>query len=105
VSAIRLDHAAVATLGVLLDDITWIPEQHAWLDKLDSLIETLPCRLHNPHRIRISQSLVTNVVCLVKVAVESAMVECYINVKDVAVLKNSLVWNSVANDLVWGRAY
>ena len=45
-----------------------------------------------------------NVICLVEVTVKAAVVESYVKVKDVTGLKESLVWDAVADYLVDGCA-
>lgn len=104
VAAVRLDHTAVPLLRQLLNNVAWIAEQHPRLHDLDRLIQRVACRLDDANRVRICKRLVTNVVCLVNIAVESFMVERNVDVKDVAILQNALVGNTVANDFVQGGA-
>jgi hypothetical protein len=85
---------------VLLDDVSILAEQCAWLDNLDGLVQALSCCLRYTHRIRVCQSLVSNVKCLVEIRVETAVVDRNVNVQDIAVLEYALVGNAVADDFV-----
>ena len=100
VSAVCLDDGAFLRLCVLLDYVSVLAEQRARLHHLDGLVQTLSRCLHYADGIRICQSLVADVVCLVEIAVEAAVVEGHIDVQDVAVFENALVGYAVADDLV-----
>lgn len=104
VTAVALDYTAVPGLGVLLDHITRVAEQHARLHQLDGLVQALTRRLNHAHRIRVGLGLVTDIVGLVDVSVETVVVQRDINVDNVAVLEGSLVGDTVADNLVDGRA-
>lgn len=98
-AAVGLDHAAVPLLGNFLDCVTIVSEESAGLDELDRLFETVTSRLDNTHAVRILVCL-ADVVCLVEIAVEAAMVKCNVDVKNVAVLQRALIGDTVADDLV-----
>lgn len=100
VTAVGPNDTAVLTLGVFLDDIAILAEKCSWFDELDGLIQAFACCLSDANSIRVRQSFIANVVCLVQVSVESAVVKCNVDVQDITVLKDSLVGNAVANDFV-----
>ena len=99
------DNTALLALGVLLDDVAVLAEECAWLDKLDGLVQAFTCGLGHADGIWVGQSLVTNVVCLVQVAVEATVVQRNVDVQDIAILEDSLVGDAVANDFVDRCAY
>lgn len=94
------DNTAFLALGVLLDDVAVLAEKSAWLDNLNGLVQAFTRSLGYAYCIRVCQSLVANVVCLVQVSVEAAMVQSNVDVEDVTVLEDSLIGNAVADDLV-----
>lgn len=65
VPAVRPDYATVLALCVLLDDVSVLTEECAWLNNLDSLVQALSCSLRYPHRVWVGQSLVSDVECFV----------------------------------------
>lgn len=105
VAAVRPNNTALLALRVLLDNVAVLAEECAWFDHLDSLCQTLSRCLCHTYGVRVRQCLVANVVCLVQVAVEAAVVEGHVDVQDVAILEYSLVGNAVADDLVYRCAY
>ena len=94
------DNTAVLALGVLLDDVAVLAEKCAWLDNLNGLVQAFTRSLGNAHCIRVCQSLVANVVCLVQVSVEATVVQSNVDVEDITILEDSLIGNAVADDLV-----
>ena len=74
VATVCPDDTAVLALGVLLDNVAILAEERSRLDKLDSLVQALSCCLSYAHCVWVRQSLVTDVVCLVQIAVEAAVV-------------------------------
>lgn len=100
VSAVCLDDGAFLRLCVLLDYVSVLAEERAGLDHLDGLVQALSRSFHYADSIWIRQGLVANVVCLVEVAVEAAVVQGDVDVEDVAVLEDALIGNAVADDLV-----
>jgi len=100
VSNVRPDNTASLGLGVRLDHITELSEQSARLHQLDGLLETLTRSLDDAHRVRVRLGPVTNVVCFVEIAVEALVVEGHVEVNNIAVEKNTLIGDAVADDLV-----
>lgn len=100
VTAVALDHTAVPGLGVLLDHIARVAEQHARLHQLNRLVQALTRRLNHAHRIGVGLGLVTDIVGLVDVSVETVVIQSNVNVDNVAVLEGSLVGNTMADNLV-----
>lgn len=105
VAAVSPDNAAVLALRVLLDDVAVLAEERAWLHQLNSLFQTLSRRLRHTDGVRVRLCFVANIVCLVQIAVEAAVVEGHVDVQDIAVLQYSLVGYAVADDLVYRRTY
>lgn len=99
-TAVGLDDAAVAGLGMFFNDIAGIAEQHAGLDQLNRLFQTLAGGFHHSHCFGVCASLLSNIVSLVKVTVEALVVKCHIDVDDVSVLQWSLIGDTVADGLV-----
>ena len=99
VAAVGLDDAAVVALGDLLDSVAVVAEERAGLDELDRFGETVTCGLDNAHGVGVLVGF-ADVVGLVQVAVEAAVVECDVDIEDVAVLERALVGNTVADDFV-----
>ena len=104
VSAIRPDHAAVFAFGMLLDDVAIFPEKSAWLCDFNGLVQAFSRSLGDPYGVWICQCFVSNIVGLVQVRVETAVVDRDIDVEDVSVFQYSLIGNAVADDLVKRRA-
>ena len=100
VSAVCPDNTATFTLCVLLDDVAVLAEKCTWLNDFDSLLQAFSRRFRHTYRIRVCQCLVTDIICLIKVTVETVVIECHINVEDVAVLEWSVVRDAVAYDFV-----
>ena len=65
VATVGLDHTATARFRVLLDDRSWIPEEHARFHELNGLVQALAGGLNNPHRRWISECFGANIVCFV----------------------------------------
>lgn len=99
VAAVGLDDAAVGCFGNLLDGVAVVAEERTGLDELDRFFKTVASGLDDTNAVRVLGCL-ANVVCLVQVAVETAVVECDVNVEDIAVLKRALVGNAVADNFV-----
>lgn len=85
VSAVGLDDAAATALCVLLDCVAEIAEQNSGLNRLDGHVQALARRFGNTDRVCVQRCLFANVVGFVQVAVEAAVVECDIDVEDVAI--------------------
>ena len=99
VAAVGLDDTAVVALGDLLDGVAVVAEERAGLDELDRFGETVTCGLDNAHGVGVLVGF-ADVVGLVQVAVEAAVVECDVDIEDVAVLERALVGNAVTDDFV-----
>ena len=104
VPAVRPDGAAAPGLGVLLDDVAELPDRGPRLDGLYREVEALAGGLDHPHRVGVRPRLVAHVVRLVQVAVVALMVEGDVEVEDVPVEEDALVWDAVADDFVWRGA-
>lgn len=74
VTTVRLDNADILALGMLFYRVARVAEQHAWLDKLDGLLEALSRGFHHTDGIWIRLGLVSDVVRLVKIAVEASVI-------------------------------
>jgi len=99
VAAVGLDDAAVVALGELLDGVAVVAEERAGLDELDRFGETVAGGFDNAHSVGILVCL-ADVVSFVQIAVEAAVVECDVDVENVAVSQRALVGNAVADDFV-----
>lgn len=104
VATIRLYNGAVAGLGVLLNRVSRVAEKHTRLDQVDGLVQTFTCGFHHAHSIGVRERLVSNIVGLVDITVESLVVQSDINVDNIAILQGSLVGDTVADGLVDGGA-
>lgn len=100
-STVCPNDTAVLALRMLLDNVAIVAKQSARLDHFDGLSQAFSGGLCDAHSIGVGQCLVTNVVCLVEIAVEAAVEEGYVNVEDVAVFEDSLVRDAVADDFVY----
>lgn len=105
VADVRAHHVALLRLGVLVDRVAEVAEQHARLDQRDGLRQALARRLDDAHRVGVARGLRADVVRLVQVAVEALVVQRDVDVQDVAVDEDALVGDAVADDLVDGRAH
>lgn len=103
-TAVGLDHTAVPALGVLFNHISWFTEKHAGFYVFNTLFQALPSSLNNPDGIRACLCLLPNVVCFVDISVETFMIQSHVDVDDVTILERPLVWDTVANRFVDGRA-
>lgn len=100
-ATISLDHAAVLSLRMLLDDIAWVSEEHARFNKLNRLVEALSRGFDDAHTVGVGQRFLANVICLIQIAVEAAVVKSNVDIENVTILEYSLIWNAVTNDLIW----
>lgn len=100
-SAIGLHNLAVSLLGQLLNRVAVVAEQGAGFDKLDGFLQTVSRGLHDTDVVWILCSGIADVVGLIQVSVEAAVVECNINVEDIAIFQRSVVRDTMTNDLVW----
>jgi hypothetical protein len=96
------NNTAVLLLGVLLDNVAELSDQCTGLHSLDGLVQALSRCFNHANSIRISLGLVTNIVGLVQIGVVSLVVQRNINVEDIAVEENTLVWNAVTDYFVNG---
>lgn len=99
------DDTAFLRFGVLFYYVPIISEKCSGLDKLDSFVQTLSSSFNYTHRIRVCLGLISNVVCLIKISVETTMVKCNIDVENITINEDSFIWNAVTDDFVRGRAY
>lgn len=85
VSAVGLNDTATTALCMLLDCVAEIAEQDSGLDRLDGHVQTLARRLGDADRVCVEGCLFADIVGFIQIAVEAAVVECDVNVEDVAV--------------------
>lgn len=90
---------------MLLDGVTVFAEECAGLDHLDSFVQTFSRCFRYAYRVWVCQRLVTNVVCLIQVAVKTVMEQGYVDVEDVAILENPLIRDTVTDDFINGCTY
>jgi hypothetical protein len=105
VSTVCSDHATLLALCMLLDDVAILAEEGTWLDHLNSLGQAFSRGLGHANSVWICQCLLPNVVGLVQIAVESTVVERYVDVENVTVLEYSLIGDAVADDFVYRGTY
>lgn len=94
------DDVAVPRLGVLLDGVAELAERGTRLHELDGLVQALAGRLDDPHVVGVGLGSVADVVGLVEVGVVAFVVDGDVEVENIAVQEDSLVGDSVADDLV-----
>lgn len=110
---LRVDPVAAPSLnddkaprrGVFLDDLAELANGDPWFDDLNSHVQGLARRFHEPNRVGIRFGLVANIVGLVQVGMVSTVVQRNVEVEDVAIQKNSLIRNAVAYNLIRRRTY
>lgn len=102
VAAVGSDDTAVLLLGVLLDDVSKLPDQGTGLHSLDGLLQALSCRLDDTDGVRVRLGPVTNVICLVQIGMVAFVVEGNVDVENIAVEENTLIGDTVADDFVDG---
>ena len=85
------------------DDRANISEEHSRLDHLHSTIKAFPGGFRNANRIHVYFGPVSDVVGLVEITVKTAMIERHVDIDDVSIQENTVVWNPMADDLV-GRS-
>lgn len=100
VTAVALDDAAVAALGMFLNHISGISEKHAGLHQLDGFVQTLSRSFDDANGLRVRAGLVSNIVGFVKIAVVAVVVQSHVDVDNVTILERSLVGDAVADGLV-----
>lgn len=103
VTAVSLDDTTVGSLRNLLDRVAVVSEQSTGLNELDRLLKAVSCGLDNTYAVGVLVGF-ANVVGLVQVTVEAAVVKRDVDVKDVAVLERALIGDTVANNFVGGCA-
>lgn len=99
-AAIGLDDTAISTLGVLFDHISRIAKEHARFDYLDGLVKTFSCSLNDTNRVRVCVCLVANIICFIKITVESFVIEGDVEIEYVTIQQHSLIRYAVADDFV-----
>ena len=102
VAAPRRDDAAAPRPGVRLDDAAELADRRPGLDELDGLVQALARRLDDPDGVGVCPGAVADVVRLVEVGVVAPVVDGDVQVEDVAVQEDAVVWDPVADDLVRG---
>lgn len=102
VTAVCSDDTAVLLLGMLLNNVTKLADQNTGLDSLDGFIQALAGGLDDSHGVGVGLGLVANIVGFVEVGVVTLVEQANVNVKNVAIDKNSLIGDSVADDFVDG---
>jgi hypothetical protein len=103
VAAVGLDNAAVVGFGDLFDRVAIVAEERAGFYELDRFFEAVAGGLDDSHAVGVLVGF-ADVVGLVQVAVEAAVVEGDVDVEDVAVLEGALVGDAVADYFVGGCA-
>lgn len=103
-STIGCNNTTSPRLRLLIDCITGRSKRHPRFNKLNCLVQRLSARLHYPDAIRVRERFITDVVRLIQVTVEAAVIQRYVDVDDVAIDQASRVGNPVADDLVNGGA-
>ena len=103
-ATVCLHNRAVVGFGNFLDRVTVIPEECAWLDLFDGLVQRIAGGFHDPNVVRILSSGRADVVGLIQVAMEATVIERYVDVENVAVHEGSVVGNAVADNFVDARA-
>lgn len=99
-TTVRSDNAAVPCLGMLLNDVTEFSDQSSWLYGLDSFVQALSCRLNDSHSIGVRLGLVTNIVRLIQIGMVTSVVKRNVDVENIAVEKDTLIGNTVTDDLI-----
>jgi hypothetical protein len=100
VAAVSLYDATFSFSCDGFDDSAVGAEQCTGLDCRNGGIECITRTFHNSDVVRIGKCLVADVVRLVQIAMESTVVKCDVDVDNVAILKRSVVRNSVADDFI-----
>lgn len=100
VTTVTLDHTAVPALCVLLNHISGVPEQHTGLNQLNRLVQAFPRGFHDLNGIWVCLGLVSNIVRLVDISVESFVVQRNVDVDDIAIFQWPLVGDPVADGFV-----
>lgn len=99
-TTVGLDDTAVSTLGVLLDHVSRISEQHAGFDDLNGLEEAFTRCFNDSHRLGVGSCLVAHIICLIQVAMEAFVVQGDVEIEDIAIQEDSLIRYAVAYHLI-----
>lgn len=100
VTDVSADDTAASGLGVRLNGIAELAEQRAGLNQLNGLLQTFTRRFSDADRVWVSLGPVAHIVCFVEVAVVPFVVQCNVEVYDIAVEQDALVGYPVADDFV-----
>lgn len=103
VTDVCLYGTAAFGLCVRFNYVAVVAEQSAWFGERDGVVETLAGGFDHADGVRIC-GCGTDVVGLIDVAVEAAVVEGDVQIYNVAVFEHTLVRDAVADDFVDGRA-
>lgn len=103
-STIGRNNTTSPRLRLLINCITGRSKRHPRFNKLNCLVQRLTACLHDPDTVRVRERFIADVVCLIQVTVETAVIQRYIDVDDVAIDQASCVGDPVADDLVNGGA-
>ena len=100
VPTVCFNDGAFLGLRVLLNDVSVLAEKCPWFHHGNGLVQALSRCFYDTDGIGVCQRLLADVVCLIEVTVEAAVVEGHVDVEDVTVFEDALVGNAVANDFV-----
>ncbi len=104
VPAVGLDDAAAFGLGMLFDHGAGIFERHARLHERDRCVEALSRCFCDADCVGVCEGFGADVVCFVEISVVAFVVECYVQIDNVAVDELALVGYAMADDFVDGCA-
>lgn len=84
-SAISRNNTTSPRLRLLTNHIPRCSKRHPGFNELNRLFQTLAARFHDPNAVRVRERFITNVVRLVQVTMETAVVQRHVDVDDVTV--------------------
>jgi hypothetical protein len=104
VSAPRCYDAQTPRFGVLLDDTAKIPDGGARLNNCDGQIQAFSSCFDEADCVFVGFCLFSHVIRLVEICMIATVIQRYIEVDDVSILKGALIGYAMADNLVWGSA-
>ena len=102
VAAVGADDAAVTGFGVLFNDVAWFAEGHAGFDVGYGLVKAFARCLDDTDSVWILKGFRSYVIRFVYVSMEAAVIQCHIQVHNVAIFELPLVGDAVADYFVDG---
>lgn len=101
VATVCPDNTALLRFAVLFNHVSNISDQHSRLYNLYGFFQCVSRTFYNSNVLWVCFGFVSHVVCFVEIAVETSVIDRNVNVDNISILEDVLVWYAVTYDLVY----